>query len=151
MDDVTHRPPAVHFPRHTRNRVGFEEIFGRSAYTMIAAMDAAGDDVADQVPHHPIALRRMGVDRRAIPVTIADPFDSERSAQLSCAVSVSTGLEAGRRGIHVSRIGDVLARLSLESLPSLPDYAAALSVQVARAHWLPAGPSRYSASSRWKL
>lgn len=94
-------------------------------------MDAAGDDVPDQPPQHPIALRRIGVERLAIPVTIVDPFDRRGSAQLSCSVGAFTGLDAGRRGIHVSRIGDVLARLSLERFASLPDYAAALCEQVA--------------------
>src|SRR5688572_15317310 len=131
MNDLMHRPLRAHFPRHARARAGFEEVFGRSERATIAAMDAAGDDVADQLPRHPIALRRMGVERRAIPVTIADPFDRERSAQLSCSVSAWAGVEAGRRGIHVSRIGDALARLSLEAFASLPDYAAALCEQVA--------------------
>ena len=55
------RSSQTDLPRHTRARDGFEQVFGRSARATIAAMDAAGDDVADQSPAHPLALRRMGV------------------------------------------------------------------------------------------
>lgn len=133
MNDSSHRPPPPRLPRHARERQVFEQVFGRSQQATLAAMDAAGDDVPDQAPRLALPLRRMGVQRSAIPVTIADPFDRRRTTQLSCSVSAHASLEAGRRGIHVSRIGDALAQLSPQAFASLQDYASALCVQVAQA------------------
>ncbi len=144
MDDSTHRPPPPRLPRHARERQVFEQVFERSQQATIAAMDAAGDDVPDQAPRLALPLRRMGVQRRAIPVTITDPFDRRRSAQLSCSVSAHASLEASRRGIHVSRIGDALAQLAPQAFASLPDYATALCEQIATAQGSSAAEVRVS-------
>lgn len=133
MDDSTHRPPPPRLSRHARARDVFEQVFERSPQATIAAMDAAGDDVPDQAPRLALPLRRMGVERGAIPVTIADPFDRRRTVLLSCSVSAHASLAAGRRGIHVSRIGDALAQLAPQTFDSLQHYATALCEQVAAA------------------
>ena len=96
----------------------------------INAMNSHGDDVPNQSPVREIALQRMGVRRTAIPVTILDPFDASRTVQLSCAVDAHVGLQPHRRGIHVSRIGDLLARFSTRVFPSLDQYAGALCEQL---------------------
>jgi GTP cyclohydrolase-4 len=90
-------------------------------------MDRGGHDIPNQSPETPLRLRQIGVKRAAIPVTLADPFGGEGLVQLSCAVEASVGLEMSRRGIHVSRIGDLLARLSGKHYPSLLEYAIELN------------------------
>ncbi len=125
--------PVKTSPQHARGRARFDDQFDRSPQGTMAAMSAAGDDVPNQRPSHAVRLQRMGVTRTAIPVSIVDPFDAGRSVQLGCSIAAHTALAADRRGIHVSRIGDLLARLSQELFPSLSDYAAALCERLCEA------------------
>lgn len=114
-------------PKHQRNRRSFAETFERDHEQTIAAMDAGGGDIPGQTPATPLALGQVGVKREAIPVQIVDPFGSGATVQLPCAVEAKVKLAAERRGIHVSRIGDLLARYSSEVHPSLEDYARRVS------------------------
>jgi GTP cyclohydrolase IV len=126
-------PAPSRIARHRRARGTFLEAFGRSADDAIAEMDREGDDVPSQVPSTPILLQRIGIVREAIPVTLVDPFDPEGRVQLGCTVEAHTGLDRERRGIHVSRLGDVLARSSVEVFPSLQGYALALCERIHQA------------------
>ena len=96
-------------------------------------MDSGGHDIPRQRPKTALALRTVGVRREAIPVLIADPFGSDAPVQLSCAIEARVGLDKKRRGIHVSRIGDLLAQLSGKLFPSVTDYAAELLERLLRA------------------
>ena len=116
--------------RHTRGRSTFAETFGRSHDEAIASMDRQGDDVPNQIPTSPILLQRIGITREAIPVTLVDPFDPEGRVQLACTVEAHASLDPQRRGIHISRLGDLLARLTAEVFPSLQHYAAALCERI---------------------
>jgi GTP cyclohydrolase FolE2 len=115
---------AQRLPRHTRLRPGFAETFGRSADATIAAMDRAGDDVPDRIPAVRIGLQRIGVERQAVPVSIVDPFDRTRQAQLACSLGIHASLGPTRRGIHTSRLGDLVARVSEQVFDSLQHCAA---------------------------
>ncbi len=95
-------------------------------------MDSGGHDIPRQRPKTALALRTVGVRREAIPVLIADPFGSGAPVQLSCAIEARVGLDKKRRGIHVSRIGDLLAQLSGKVFPSVKDYAAELLERLVR-------------------
>lgn len=130
MSEPDKDPLTPHVSRHVRSRPAFEVTFGKAPHQAINAMNAQGDDVPNQSPGRQIAIQRMGVRRTAIPVTILDPFDASRTVQLSCAVDAHVGLQPHRRGIHVSRIGDLLARFSTHGFPSLDHYAAALCEQL---------------------
>ncbi len=109
--------------KNDRFRWSFAQTFEKSAAQTITAMDAAGKDIPDQRPVIPLRLRRVGVTRRSIPVRIDDPLGGAQTVELSCAIEASVGLAPERRGIHVSRIGDLLARLTGEVYPSLRHYA----------------------------
>src|SRR5687768_223172 len=113
----------IALPNHARSTPSFDEVFPRSSWATLEAMDAAGDDVANQPPRTPLALEAIGVNRDAIPVSILDPFDLRGTTRLACSVAAHVSLSARRRGIHVSRVGDLMAQLALETFPSLTDYA----------------------------
>lgn len=120
------RPNESHgadLPGHRRTRPPFAEVFERDREQTIGAMDEKGSDIPNQTPKTPLRLKYVGVKRRAIPVLIADPFGGGPAVPISCAVDARVGLEAERRGIHVSRIGDMLASLTGRVFPSLTDYA----------------------------
>jgi GTP cyclohydrolase FolE2 len=110
-------------PRHQRSRPSFSQTFERGHEETIAAMDRGGHDIPNQSPSTPLRLKRVGVKRHSIPVRVADPFGSGSPVVLSCSVEAFLSLAPERRGIHVSRIGDLLARLSEHVYPSLQDYA----------------------------
>lgn len=117
-------------PTQTRPAHDFEATFGRSAKDALASMNAAGDDIPRQVPRHPIAAR-VGLSRRSVPVTLANPFGQPSLIHLACSVDVHVGLQADQRGIHVSRIGHVLAQLAEQPQGSLHAYAVSLCERVA--------------------
>jgi GTP cyclohydrolase-4 len=96
-------------------------------------MDSGGHDIPRQRPKTALSLRTVGVRREAIPVLVIDPFGGEDPVQLSCAIEAQVGLDSERRGIHVSRIGDLLAQLSGKVFPSVTDYAAELLDRLLRA------------------
>jgi GTP cyclohydrolase FolE2 len=118
-----HRKP---LPAHQRSRRSLAGIFERDHSETIAAMDSGGHDLPRQRPKTALALRTVGLRREAIPVLIADPFDGGAPVQLSCAIEARVGLDKKRRGIHVSRIGNLLAQLSGKVFPSVKDYATEL-------------------------
>jgi GTP cyclohydrolase FolE2 len=89
-------------------------------------MDRERDDIPKQVPATPVVLQRIGIVREAIPVTIVDPFQAGALVQLFASVEAHLSIDAQRRGIHVSRLGDVLARLSARTFDSLEHYAQTL-------------------------
>ena len=86
-------------------------------------MDRGGYDIPNQSPNTPLHLKRVGVKRHSIPIRVVDPFGSGSTVPLSCSVGAFLSLAPERRGIHVSRIGDLLAQLSEQAYPSLQDYA----------------------------
>ncbi|HWP41621.1 MAG TPA: GTP cyclohydrolase, FolE2/MptA family [Blastocatellia bacterium] len=115
---------------YTRPEPRFEEVFGRSGRETIASMDAAGDDIAYQKPRHKLTLTSAGVSRSNVPVLVTDPFDSSSQTHISCDVTVLTEVPATKRGIHLSRISDAIARLSERTFASLQGYASALAERV---------------------
>jgi len=112
-------------PVHQRRLPLFHDVFERSAEETIASMNESGRDVANQSAKLPLAIQSMGVARTNIPVVIANPLGSGL-AHLTCEVDLLVGLAAEKRGIHVSRMGDVLARLACDEYENLRDYASRL-------------------------
>jgi len=110
-------------PFYTRQRLQFHEIFQRTALETINSMNQNGQDVANQLAVHPLTLPRMGISRHSIPVMICNPLGGSEIIHMSCNVKVHVNLSADKRGIHVSRLGDTLARLTGVPYQSLQDYA----------------------------
>lgn len=131
-------------PRHVRGGAKFSDVFDRRADHALAAMDAHGDDIASQTPSVHVGLQHVGVERRSIPVTIADPFGADGVVQIPCAVSVTVALDPDRRGIHVSRVGDLLATRTGDTFASLVDYADALLIDMLSAQACSSGTVRVS-------
>lgn len=122
--------PHSFIPVHQRFQPDFIELFGRSEQQAITAMNAEDDDIPNQRPCQEITLPAMGVNRAHIPVSILDPFAADRTVQLYCTVKASASVSPLRRGIHVSRIGDLLARMSSKIYPSLQEYCAELCLRL---------------------
>jgi GTP cyclohydrolase-4 len=131
LEGVPQHPLREVLPKHTRPARDFQAAFGRSAEDTLAGMNAAGDDVPNQPPRHALALTRVGITRASIPLVIANPFGTPGTVHLSCRVEAHVGLAADRRGIHVSRLGHVLAELAGQPHASLHAYAVALCDRVA--------------------
>lgn len=117
-------------PRHQRTRRSFAGTFERDHEQTIEAMDRGGHDIPNQAPSTPLGLRNIGVKRSAIPVVLRNPLGGKEPVHLSCTVDARVSLAAAKRGIHVSRIGDLLARRSGEVYPSLLDYADSLNADL---------------------
>lgn len=116
---------------YKRDRQVFNEIFGISAATLIKTMDAAAADPANQQPEHSAKDTIVGVRREDIPVNIVDPLNDALTQQLRCNVRVSVSLDAMRRGIHVSRMSNVLADLSSRPYDNLLEFTGRAAQRVA--------------------
>jgi GTP cyclohydrolase FolE2 len=132
---IGHLPKSIALPRHRRSGVGFEDTFGVPAADVIAAMDRAGDDVPNQPPAHAVAIEGVGLRRHGLPVRISDPFGSDADVMAVCTVRVTAGVPGSHRGIHVSRIGHVLADLASNAYRDLAHYAQTVACAVAAAQY----------------
>lgn len=112
-----------YLPQFNRNWAGFSEVFGVSADSVISSMNQAGDDIPEQEPKHNISLNSVGVSRNNIPVQILDPFGSGEIVQVSCSIVAETAVPYYKRGIHMSRIGDIFAKLTQKVFVSLQEYS----------------------------
>ncbi len=120
--------------QYRRPNRGCENQFGVEASDVIRQMDGAGGDVASQRPEIGLPISRVGVRRAAIPVTVADPLTPHRACTLCAGIQVETTLAGDKRGIHVSRIGDCIARSVMSRThEGLLAYATELAQQVAGA------------------
>jgi len=129
-------------PTHQRRRKTFDETFERTAEATIHKMNQSGSDVASQKPLHKLALDRVGIQRKAIPVRIQNPFGKGEPVHLTCQVSAHVGLDGERRGIHVSRLGDVLAQLAPQVFTSLGHYASQVAEAIGRTQQAPSAMVR---------
>ena len=112
-----------YLPQFNRNCAGFSEVFGVSSERVISSMNNGGDDIPEQEPKYNISLNSVGVSRDNIPVQILDPFGSGEAVQVSCSVVAETALPYYKRGIHMSRIGDIFAKLTQKVFVSLQEYS----------------------------
>ena len=126
-------PPAL--PRHRRAGRPFEDLLGAPAADVLASMDAAGDDVPNQAPAHPVALDAVGVRRRDVVISIEDPFGGDDAINAICRVDVSASVPATRRGVHLSRIGHLVAESVTGTYAGLLAYAARLAEAVAASQY----------------
>jgi GTP cyclohydrolase FolE2 len=132
---IAHLLQPIALPRHRRTGAGFQDAFGVPAADVIAAMDRAGDDVPNQPPAHAVAIDGVGLRRHGLPVRIGDPFGSDADVMAICAVRVTAGVPESHRGIHVSRIGHVLADLASGAYRDLAHYAQTVACAVAAAQY----------------
>jgi len=109
-------------PRYERNLPDFSEVFGVSAAEVIEDMDRCGDDIPEQEPKYGFNINYAGVRRENIPVKLLDPFGSEQVFQVFCSLEASTEVPYFKRGIHMSRIGDIIAKSTQNTYESLQQY-----------------------------
>jgi GTP cyclohydrolase FolE2 len=127
---IVETPP---LPTYRRGTDRFTALFQAPAGRVVAAMDQAEDDVVNQPPRLAIELDGVGYTRARIPVRVHDPFGSGMVTTASCTVSIRCGVDGTRRGLHMSRLGDALARSILIPYPTLSEYARTLAEAVSRA------------------
>lgn len=113
----------------------FDEVFGVRAADVLASMDAAGDDVVNQPPGCGIEIGAVGLRRRDVVVAIRDPFGSPADVSAVCTLDVAAGVPRDRRGIHLSRIGQIVAESTSASYPDVASYAEALARAVAESQY----------------
>ena len=125
----------VTLPRHARSGSSFRELFDVPAADVLASMDRAGDDVPSGLPEYLLAIDAVGLERRDVVVTIADPFGACGDVTAVCDVNVAAHVPASRRGVHVSRMGQVIAESVDRSYPDVAGYADAVCAALARSQY----------------
>lgn len=131
-------------PFHMRVMPAFKAAFGSAAAQVIEAMDQAEDDIPEQSPQYAIALPSVGVQRHSVPVRIRDTFGTQQVTTLACDISLTTAIPAHKRGIHMSRIGHLLADSTNCIYENLQHYTSHLAAELNRCQY--GGPSVVSAS-----
>jgi GTP cyclohydrolase FolE2 len=118
-----------------RRAPAFSDLFTATSGRVLAAMDAADDDVPGQAPAHALALDSVGMRRRDVIYSVRSPFDPHDTVAVVCEVSLETSLPADKRGIHVSRLGDVLARSTVDVYEDLSACARHLADRIAECQY----------------
>jgi GTP cyclohydrolase FolE2 len=127
--------PQTTLPRWARATPSFRELFGVPPREVIAAMDRAEDDVPNSRPAAQIDIDDVSVRRSDLIVRIDDPFGSSQDVGAVCTVSVAAGVPRARRGVHLSRIGEVLAESASTPFRDLVAYAEAMAEFVAASQY----------------
>lgn len=130
----TSSPPAA-LPRFRRTGPSFQDLFGVPAADVLTSMDRAGDDVPSGRPFHELDIDAVGMQMRSVVIGIQDPFGSARDVHVVCTVRVSATVPGSRRGVHASRIGDVIAESATMMYRDLPEYAGRVAEAVARSQY----------------
>jgi GTP cyclohydrolase FolE2 len=120
------------FQRRARR---FEDTFGVGLPKVLTAISDADDDPVAGEPRVGIDLRSVGYTRGGILIQIDDPFGSGRAVQCIATVRIGSTVPATRRGLHMSRIGDALARSVMDPYPDLMAYARALGRAVCQSQY----------------
>jgi GTP cyclohydrolase FolE2 len=117
----------------------FEATFGASTADVLSSMAAAGDDLVQRAPAYPIAIGDVGC-RRDLIVRCADPLGGASIVSAVCRVTIGTAVPATRRGVHMSRLGDALARASEATYEDVTALATTLADAIDASQY--GGPTR---------
>lgn len=100
----------------------FDKVFKNTQIVTISSMNKSKDDIASQPPTQPMAIQKVGLTRSNIPYEIQHPLGEGRIT-VNAKIEMYTQVPATVRGVHMSRINNIIATSSLESLNSLVDYS----------------------------
>lgn len=113
----------------------FEDLIGCAPAPVLQAMESAGDDVPGGAAAVPIDIRAVGMRRRDVLITVDDPLGSGHAVQAVCTIELSASVPRTHRGLHLSRLGDVIARSTQAPHADLVGCARALAEAVARSQY----------------
>jgi len=119
----------------TETQSRFEDLFENSAAVTIRSMDNAKDDIASQTPKARITIPRVGFARDNIPVNISNPLSESENITVFCNVSIHTGVPCNTRGVHMSRMNNILASTSLAKYKNLQDFCCQLAREIFTSHY----------------
>jgi MptA/FolE2 family GTP cyclohydrolase len=83
-------------------------------------------DVPEEVPSFPLPLQKVGISGKTVWVGLAD----NNGGHLPFTARIMVDLPAKRRGIHMSRIEEVITELYGKKFNSLPEYGMLLAEKV---------------------
>lgn len=122
-------------PLFQRQTESFDDTFGVEIADVLTAIGRAEDDPVAGEPRVAIDIQRVGYTRANLLIEIDDPFGSGRPVHSVATVRVASRVPHTHRGLHMSRLGDALARSVTESYPDLVDYARSLAKAICRAQY----------------
>ena len=130
-------------PQYEREWSSFDETFGVTASQVITEMNKSGDDIPEQEPNYSLKLQAAGVTRTNIPVNILHPFDPHQVVQIVCSLVANTEVPSSKRGVHMSRIGDIIAKATTYTYTSLQEYTGHIAESLSK--WEYQGSSQVKA------
>jgi len=87
-------------------------------------------DVPSLPALHTLAVNRVGIAGRAIILQLNNLLDQRSPATLYCTVDAYVDLPGSSRGIHISRIQEVISQLVKATYPSVEIFASSLAEEV---------------------
>ena len=100
----------------------FKSTFGSDPDSVIDSMNKNNDDIPNQIPIHKIEIQEAGVVRENIPLRVIDPLFGKKTLCLISKLDIKTRISGQRRGLHMSRIGDIIATTSQENFECIEDF-----------------------------
>jgi GTP cyclohydrolase-4 len=98
-------------------------------------MDRNFDDIPNQEPIHKIDIKRAGLIRENIPLTVLSPLSKRELVSLNCKLAVFTNIPFLKRGLHISRIGDIIACLSGKDYNYIEDFIKSLANEISKSQF----------------
>ncbi len=129
-------PSAVsRLPRFERKSPSFADLFDVSASEVIKEMDGSGLDIPNQCPTVRLQLDSVGCEYSAFPIDLVEPFSGTGCTIVSCEVKVGTLVPSDRRGIHMSRIANIIGESAMRTHRSLTEAACHMADRIRRAQY----------------
>lgn len=105
-----------------RPEPAFKEVFSKDPAEVISSMNDGNDDIPEQNPSYPMILSSVGVQRPNIPIRVKNPITKKEDI-VTADLEILTYIPADKRGIHMSRIGDTIAKAQGRKFSTLAQYA----------------------------
>jgi len=117
----------VAVPVFNRGVFDFNAVFGADPRAVISRIDKNNDDIPNQVPAHRIEIRQAGVVRENVPLRVLSPLSKKEQIVLNSRLEIFTRISKSRRGLHISRIGNVVALVSQNNFKHIEDFILAIA------------------------
>ena len=83
-------------------------------------------DVPEESPSFPLPLKKVGISGKTVWVSLVD----NKGGHIPFTAKILVNLDANRRGIHMSRIEQVITSLHDKEFTNLPEYGKLLASQI---------------------
>lgn len=116
--------------KFNRENKSFKKLFKTNSSQILFNMEKSGDDIPNQAPFFKIKIQEVGVVRENVPIKILDPFYHKELITLNSEIELGVAVGNDKRGVHMSRIGDVIANISQKKFKFVEDCIEEIAIKI---------------------